>query len=85
MTETIGWAMAAAAAALVALARVLGKGKKRPTLPAEPPEQVAADHARDAIQNAAQSKMDEIDDALKGDDPTASLARLANLANKRRL
>ena len=79
MTETIGWAMAAAAAALVALARVLGKGKKRPTLPVEPPEQVAADHARDAIQDAAQSKMDEIDD------PTASLARLANLANKRRI
>jgi len=29
--------------------------------------------------------MDDVDEALKGDDPTASLARLADLANKRRI
>ena len=84
MTESIGWILAAVVAALVAAARLVSKPKKAPQMAQKPPEDVGAAHARDAIETAAQRNMGDIDNALKGDDAVGSLARLANLAQKRR-
>ena len=84
MIDSIGWILAAVAALLVAVSRRLGKPKKRHRIAPEPPPDVGAAHARDAIETAAARNIGEIDDALKGDDAVGSLARLANIAQKRR-
>lgn len=84
MIDSIGWVLAAVVAVLVAAARVMGKGRKPPVMPSEPPEQVAATHAREAIEDAAQSKLDDVDDARESDDPAGALADLANRAQRRR-
>ena len=85
MISSMDWALALGAAVLVFLARMLAKSKKPPQMPPEPTESPAATHAREAIETAAQRRIDDVDEALKGDDPTESLARLADLANKRRI
>ena len=84
MIDSIGWILAAVAAVLVAVSRMLGKPKKRHRIAPEPPPDVGATHARDAIETAAARNMGEIDNALKGNDAVDSLARLANIAQTRR-
>lgn len=70
-------------AILAALAAVVGrfvsaKRRKVTRVPTAPPEQVAASHAIDAIETAAQRNLDAIDDALRGDDPAGDVADMAN-------
>ena len=70
-------------AILAALVAVVGrcvsaKRNARAKVPTGPPDQVAASHARDAIETAAQRNLDAIDDALEGDDPAGDVADMAN-------
>ena len=79
MVESIGWAVAILAALVAVVGRcVSNKRNARARTPTAPPDQVAASHARDAIETAAQRDMDAIDDALEGDDPAGDVADLAN-------
>ena len=84
MTESLGWVVAAVVGVLAILNRLVAGKRERLEGPTAPPEQVAAPHAQDAIKTAAQRNMDEVDDALEGDDVAGDLARLANRAARRR-
>ena len=79
MAESLGWAVAILAALAAVVGRcVSAKRRKVTRVPTAPPEQVAASHARDAIETAAQRNLDAIDDALEGDDPAGDVADMAN-------
>ena len=60
------------------------KREKAAKGPTAPPEQIAAAHARDAIKDAAERNMSEVDDAMEGEDVATKLSELANRAAKRR-
>ena len=79
MVDSLGWAVAILAALVAVVGRfVSAKRRKVTRVPTAPPEQVAASHARDAIETAAQRDMGAIDDALEGDDPAGDVADMAN-------
>ena len=84
MTESLGWVVAAVVGVLAILNRLVAGKRERLEGPTAPPEQVAATHAQDAIETAAQRNMDEVDDALEGEDVAGALAKLANRAARRR-
>ena len=84
MTESLGWVVAAVVGVLAILNRLVTGKRERLEGPPVPPEQVAAPHAQDAIKTAAQRNMDEVDDALEGDDGAGELAKRANRAARRR-
>lgn len=77
-----------AIAAFVALgfgAGKLGKAKqlKKRWFPAEPPRDIAADVARDAIQRSFEEDVDAVERARTGDDPAQDLADLGNARRRR--
>ena len=85
MTESLGWVVAIVVGVLAVLNRCISKKRDNAVKgPTAPPEQVAASHARDAIKDAAERNMGEVDDAMEGEDVAAKLSELANRAAKRR-
>ena len=85
MTESLGWVVAVVVGVLAVVNRCISKKRDKAVKgPVAPPEQIAASHARDAIESAAQRDMDEVSDAMEGDKVAEKLAELANRAAKRR-
>ena len=85
MTESLGWVVALVVGVLAVVNRLVSKKREKAAKgPTAPPEQIAAAHARDAIKDAAERNMGEINDALQGEDVATKLADIANRAAKRR-